>query len=44
MKTKLSNFFMKFFSTSNWDRVALLGIGIWLMIIIIAIIHKEIVA
>jgi len=44
MKTKLTNFFMKFFSLSNWDRLALLGIGLWLMIIIIAIIYKEVVA
>jgi len=40
----MKTFFMKFFSISNWDRVALLGIGIWLMIIIIAIIYKEVVA
>jgi len=44
MKTKLANFFMKFFKLSNWDKVMLLGIGIWLMIIIIAITYKEVVA
>jgi len=44
MKTKLTNFFMKFFSISNWDRVALLGIGIWLLIMLVAIIYKEVVA